>query len=417
MNRKLTAILIGIAFLCAFALVQPRTFAASQDAETFQNEIINPVMEVTADYYDPLVKASFVKTFRITFPPMVYKAEPTHDPAHHVDEYIMKSPASQIEEYETNSFVQKYHWYDGSVTEKAVNKEHLKTIKNGAYYEGWFPSPNQIADYIAYSQGWVFNYVIEANRRYETESGNLPPDIITETEYKNFPVVSDYDSGEPLIIEQNLAKDPLKSAFPEIAPKTDIEPKSFGLHIEDCEPNKAIGIDDVITVLIILLVAWLAWEITDLIIQLDTTKYSADDMADAYEDGFMKGANETAEAYEQRLADHLVSGDISNETYVMLRDDAGEAYNDVVTNFENPWDDVQSEGGLSWFRTGIFSFRNLIIIAIAIVIILITLYVLRRIGIFGGKKGSSSSSTTVVVPTLKTAQSAIDEIVFANFFM
>ena len=387
LRRNLIILGCILALLGAYSLVQPSAYALDQDATQFQKLHMNPFMEVTADFTEPLksgVNNTFQSTFRIEFAPLELKSTETENPNHHVETYIDNSPANILDyEYEYGEWSEIEHWYDGTITREPMDKTGLQERQTGKFYEGWFPSPNQIMDYIAYQNGWILNYVVAAERGYECIEGGQIVDLITEARHENFLVNSDY-TADTLVIEQA----PMAKAIGFPTSEKAITDES-NLNMAITQLNSTIKGDATVlaTLGIVIVICITIWIICDAWVQTDSTPYGVKHLADAYADGFADGVNETIDEYERRLAERLASGDLSNETYALLLNELRGTYDTVMANFVNPYEGLEVNGGNDWWHTILWIIETAIIIVVIIVFVMIIAFIYKRFPRSKSKRG------------------------------
>ena len=420
--KQFIAVLAGILlFLCAAAVIQPHSNALTQDVQDFQNDYITPTMTISANYWEPSRRVNFNYTCKVTFPPLTpTKALPAsyQQGTHHVTEFFDESPANYICNYNDMQFQRVDHWANGSITYTPLDKSLMQNQRDsGLRYEGWFPSPAQLCDFIAWSNGWEFNYMYAASRNYEAKEGNAIPDVIIEQTVPNCAVIHNYDDPEIIITQQSMVKMPGPSPnfdlsqFPREALFCNITPIATQIsNTSKIDPDwipvaTACGWLGVIIVAAIIVIS-----ICNMFIQTDTTPYGVKDLEEAYAAGAKWARNESYAEWDKRLADLLRNGKISNETYVLLRSVNDLVYNHLLTTYKNPYEDLTPQGGANdWIHTIIEVIEIIIIVAVCVVLGYVIVWLLRKFGIFGGK-GKEGGTTNIFPSSVRHATDTLRQL-------
>jgi len=382
-------------FVLAFAVVQPRAVMVSMvSVEEFYKRHIEPKMEVTASYYEPSLRYTFNVTAVITFPPLEKlqtKSSVETTPDLRVNPALNERTSERLL-FTPTELVQLRHYYDGRIEQSVVDVSEIQNyIENGYYYEGFIPSPEQVADFIAWSNGWQVSQIVSAKRWYET--GNTPVSYILEEELPDMNVNSSYDSGELTIIQSGLRTQA-------ITPFTQKPTRELQMawNITYTTPFKDFGGTAIIILIGLLITAFGAGYYVAT--TNDNTPYSQQDLARAYENGWNQGVNETIDEFKDRLNNLLQSGQLDNETYVMLNNEVDETYGEVKTRFTNPYDiEGTKPQGNSWIHTIISVIEQAIVITIIVIIIILCLWIVRKSGILkrGKGKGGDSAAATYII--------------------
>lgn len=428
MRKLLKVTLIIVVFFIAFAIVHPSTYGLDyeQSNEEFAEAYIEPTMTITIDYFSPFLKSNNKATFKLRFAPMtpVTKVQEDLDTSHQVVDYTGEAPASYLLDYNEMDSLQRYdHYADGSIEKTPIDKTKLEESEEGSRYEGWFPSPNQLAEFIAWSNGWQLNYVDSCERNYEANSEKERVDIIYEQELADISVSTDFEEMEDGI-EQEVTqvkgmnkllmnpkfRDQMKAVNPTWEPETtDLSIYGSIECLDRGNDTTKLFWFAIIAILLIVLVGTLLIEpICSAIIATDATPFGVDDLADAYQEGFELGVNETTDNYQSRLDKLLIDGDISNETYSLLQNELDDNWDQTMSEFNNPYEDLEIGGGNSWFHTIITVIKAIIVITIIIIVVIIVLYLLRRAGIIMKKKTATGAPTLQL--KIDSAKSISEEI-------
>jgi hypothetical protein len=368
-------------------------------------------MTVSADYYEPTLRANFNLTCKVTFPPLtplkdnVLPAE-YQQGAHHVTEFIDESPTDFIASYNDMQFQEVNHWANGSITYTPLDKNLQKSERDsGLRYEGWFPSPNQLCDYIAWMNGWELNYVYDASHDYEAKGGNTIPDLIYEQTVPNCAVIHNYNDPEIIITQQSMSKMPGpipnfdRSQFPSEALFCNITPIAFQIANTSKTPipptwipvaQACIWLAVIIVIAVIISLICNAW------VQTDTTPYGLNDLGKAHEKGYNQAKNESYADWDARLLKLLRDGKISNETYWLLYGENGNVYKDIGAKYTNPYDLKPQGGANDWIHTIIEIIQIVIIIVAGLIIGYIALWALH---FFKGRGKSGAGGTTNIFPS------------------
>ncbi len=389
MSKRLFALLITLAFLSGLAIVQPHSIAVSQISVTeFQEEHITPVVDLSANFYEPTLRTSFNKTFRITFPELALKITKITVGQSVNSEINTKAGDHLLGDINTVECKRVRNWLGGATTYETTDPSKVEYfLETGFFYEGWIPSAQQLADYIAYLNGWELNYIYEADRQYAFGTDSKPCDYIIEEEIPNMPVNSSYENGQITIV-QDLTK-----ASVEIFNKTTAD-FTIGLQISDITPGKIIGIDDLIAAIIIsvivgAIVGWAAFTATD------NTPFSQEDLEAAHKLGYGKGANETLDYMREQFMKMFYNRTIDNSTYIYLSYLLDNAYPEIMKRYVNPYEGLNTKDSGDWFHTIISVLEQVFIIAIIVIVVIIVIWLIRKTGIFSSSKGSSGATTNI----------------------
>lgn len=423
MKKFITVLAVILLFVCAAAVVQPRSHAITQDVQEFQNDYIAPTMTVSATYYEPTRKAIFNYTCKVTFPPLTPLKDNAlsaeyQQGAHHVTEFINEQPSDFICDYNNMQLQKIEHWANGSITYTPLDKSLQQNEReSGLRYEGWFPSPNQLCDYIAWSNGWELQYVYAASHDYEAKGGNTIPDIIYEQTVPNCGVIHNYNDPEITITQQAMAKMPGSlpsfdaSQFPRETLSCNITPIAFQTSNTSKSPippswipvaSACVWLAVIIVVAIIILSICNAW------VQTDTTPYGLKDLEAAYKKGYGNARNESYADWDQRLKDLLRTGKISNETYWLLNGQNRGVYNDLGAKYVNPYDLKPQGGANDWIHTIIEIIQIAVIVAICIAVGYIIIWALRFLK--GSGKHREGGTTNVFPSSIRQARQITDTL-------
>lgn len=346
---------------------------------------MNPTMTIAANFYEPLYRTSFNKTFKITFPEMPLQKALTST------SYNVKTTVNQP----TSSFFlippdpstikRVNNWFDGTVTITDHPQKDLNNQESGYYYEGYFPSPNQVADYIAYAHGWELNYVYAAQRFYEFNSSMKPVTTIWEEIIPNMSINSSYNlvQGQSLTVQQAPA---LTKELNATYSKNTVNQKvSIYTHIHELNAtSKVFGIDDALLWGFILGVCFsFAWTYCVM-----GWKYDANDLADYYDKGYWIGVNDSIDAYNARLYHLLLTAQIDNTTYQLLLLQWQGAYSDLLKAYSNPYRNgiPPANGNNDWVHTLIDVITQAVIWVIVIIVIVIVIWAIRKTGLLSSHK-------------------------------
>jgi len=386
-------------FLIAFIIINPTTYALnSGSADEFEDLYINPVLEMDATYTNPLTKDTFTKHFRIDFNTLKpVKDGESHDCLNTVDTDIAIRPVDYLlNDYEgITEIKQVKNYYNGHTEYEIRDPEGLLYKENSEHYSGWFPSPHQIADYIAYSNGWVLNSVDSAERIYEIDKDNYIVDAIYEEEIPSVIINSSYELGQ-ITCQQDTHL--LKSiGATELKQPIRREGKlSFTVNdlSADGPPMKDGGV--LVGILAIGLIVWYVGDLFGWWGSSGTT-YGKQDLIDAYEIGYTDGINDTIAVYTQRINTLLYNGDIDNATYALLLSLKSDLYNDAMNMYSNPYEALP-EDKKSFFHTVISVIKVIIIVGIIMALLIGFFWIFRKLGGFKLLKAVRKSDEGSIVP-------------------
>lgn len=404
MNKRLFVLLITLVFLSGLCIVTPNSVALSEiTSNEFQDTHIKPVVEFTANYYEPMLKTSINKTFRVTFNELTQKVV-ERETSQQIVYFINQKNTERLLEPNPSKVFKVENYIDGSIQEKPLDPSLLEQYETGYYYEGFIPSPDQLADYVGYLNGLEFNYIISAERRYEFNSDMKPVSYILEESIPDCPINSSYDSGQQLIITQEG-----------IVKTLALTQKSIPVNIPLQFEEKGLNNTKVIVAVGWLIVLLLAGFFAGLGVYhiLDDTHYTEADIngarQKAYEDGYWDGANDSQEEWQRIIDDMWRDKIIDNITYNLLLTKYNEVYANLLKDYRNPYD----VGGPlpesdDWTHTIISVLTQAFIITIVIVVIILIIWLIRKTGIFSSKGGSGA--TTNIFPSSTRAIESLKEI-------